>query len=84
MVSKTTSGSCFAPAMFLGQSEASNAIDVSIHLWWGTALDAGAAAATARRSDLTTRLDVMSQEPPYKMWSYLRHSLLLDSESEWL
>jgi hypothetical protein len=44
----------------LGQSEALNAIDVSIHLWWGVTLGMGAAAATARRSILTTRLDVMS------------------------
>jgi hypothetical protein len=51
------------PHMFLGQFEASNAIDISIHLWWGAARDVGAAAATARCSVLMTRLDVMSQEP---------------------
>jgi hypothetical protein len=47
MVGKTTSESYPAPAMFLGQSEASNVIDVSIHLWWGTALGVGAAVTTA-------------------------------------
>jgi hypothetical protein len=46
--------------MFLGQLEASNAVDVSIHLWWGTTLGVGAAAATARCSVLMMRLDVMS------------------------
>jgi hypothetical protein len=60
MVGKTTSESYPAPAMFLGQSEASNMIDVSIHLWWGTALGVGAAVTTARHSVLMTRLDMMS------------------------
>jgi hypothetical protein len=46
--------------MFLGQFEASNAIDISIHLWWGTAHDTGAAATTAQRSVSMTHLDVMS------------------------
>jgi hypothetical protein len=41
-----TVGSCLTPAMFLGQSEASNVIDASIHLWWGAALNVGATAAT--------------------------------------
>jgi hypothetical protein len=59
MVEETTSGSCPAPDMFLGQSEASNMIDNSIHLWWSAAHDVGAMAATAWHS-----LDVMSQEPP--------------------
>jgi hypothetical protein len=60
-------------------------IDVSIHLWWGAALSAGAAAATAW-CYLTTRLDMMSQKLPYMMWSCLCHSLSLYSESEleWL
>jgi hypothetical protein len=53
MVEETTSGSCPAPTMFLEQSEASNAIDVSIHLWWGTALGVGAASTTT----LVQRLD---------------------------
>jgi hypothetical protein len=59
MVREMTSGSCPVPAMFLGQSEVLNVIDVYIHLWWGTALVTGAAAATAQRSGLTTRLDMM-------------------------
>jgi hypothetical protein len=49
--------------MFLGQSKASKPIDISIHLWWGTALGAGAAVTTARCRVLTTCRDVMSQEP---------------------
>jgi hypothetical protein len=57
MVGETTSGSCPAPAMFLGQSEASNAIDISIHLWWGTTLGVGAAAVTTRRNVLMMCLD---------------------------
>jgi hypothetical protein len=57
-------------------------IDVSIHLWWGTALDAGAAVATSRHNILMTRLDVMSQEPPYMMCSCLRRSLELELKSE--
>jgi hypothetical protein len=83
MVGETTSGSCPAPAMFLGQSEASNPIYVSIHMWWGAALDAGAAVATARRSVLTMRLEAMSREPLHMTWSCLRRSLMLESESEW-
>jgi hypothetical protein len=41
----------------------------------------GVVATTARRSVLTMRLDVMSQEPLNMMWSYLRCSFVLDSES---
>jgi hypothetical protein len=78
MVGETTSRSCPAPAMFLGQSKASNVIDVSIHLWWGAALGLVAAAATAQCSVLMTFLDVMSQELPYMTWSYLWCSLSLD------
>jgi hypothetical protein len=48
MVGETSSGSCPAPIMFLGQSEASKLIDVSIHLWWGATQDVGAAATTAQ------------------------------------
>jgi hypothetical protein len=59
MVGQMTSGSCLTPAMFMGQSESSNTIDVSIHLWWGAAFDVGAAAVIVRRSILTTRLDVV-------------------------
>jgi hypothetical protein len=33
MVGEMTSGSYSTPDMFLGQSQASNMIDVSIHLW---------------------------------------------------
>jgi hypothetical protein len=82
LVGETTSWSCLAPAMFLGQSEASKPIDVSIHLWWGATLGVGAAAATARCRVLTTGLDLMSQEPSYMMWSYLRRSSVLELESE--
>jgi hypothetical protein len=46
--------------MFLGQSEASKPIDVSIHLRCGAALGAGAAATTARRRVLMMRVDVTS------------------------
>jgi hypothetical protein len=60
MVGETTSRSCPAPDIFLGQSEALNVIDVSIHLWWGAAHDVGVAATTAQYSVLITRLDVMS------------------------
>jgi hypothetical protein len=63
MVGETTSRSYPAPDMFLGQSEASNAIDVSIHSWWGTAHSAGVAAAIAQCSVLMMRLNVMPQEP---------------------
>jgi hypothetical protein len=69
------------PAMFLGQSKASNTINVSIHLWWDTTLYASAAAATTWCNVLMTLLDVMSQEPPYMTWSCLWHSMSLDSES---
>jgi hypothetical protein len=64
MVGEMTSRSYPAPNMFLGQSEALNMIDICIHLWWATAHDAGVAATIARRSVLTTRLDVMSQDTP--------------------
>jgi hypothetical protein len=64
MVGETSSGSSPAPAMFLGQTEASKLIGVSIHLWWGAALGVDAAAATARRRVLTARRYMMSQEPP--------------------
>jgi hypothetical protein len=83
MVRETSSGSCPAPTMFLGQSEASKLIDVSIHLWWAVALGAGAAAAIDQRRVLMMRLNVMSQEPLYITWIVLRHSLVLESESEW-
>jgi hypothetical protein len=60
MVREMTSRSYPTPAMFLGQLEVSKPIDVSIHLWWGLSLGASAAAATARRRVLMTRLDIMS------------------------
>jgi hypothetical protein len=69
MVGEMTCRSCPALTMFLWQLEASNLIDVSIHLWWGIALSAGATAATARHSVLMTRLDMMSQEAPHITWS---------------
>jgi hypothetical protein len=71
----TSSGSCPAYPMLLGQSEASKLIDVFIHLWCGAALGAGAAAATSRHRFLTMRREVMSQEPP-------NITLSLDSELE--
>jgi hypothetical protein len=43
----------------LGQFEASNAVDVSIHLWWGAIRSASVAAATVQRSVLMRHLDVM-------------------------
>jgi hypothetical protein len=64
MVGEMTSGSYPAPDIFFGQSEASNAIDVSKHLWWGIAHGASVTTATTRRSVFLTRLDMMSQEPP--------------------
>jgi hypothetical protein len=54
MVGETSSGSYTTPVMFFGQSEASNPIDVSIHLWWGDALGTGVVAATARHMVLMT------------------------------
>jgi hypothetical protein len=60
MVEEMTSKSCPTPDMFLGQSEASNVIDVSFHLWWDAALNVGTMAATVWHSVLVTRLDVMS------------------------
>jgi hypothetical protein len=69
MVGEMTNGSCPAPAIFLGQSETSKPMDVSIHLWWGTALVTGAAATTARCSVLMTHLDIMSHEQSYMTWS---------------
>jgi hypothetical protein len=71
MVGEMINGSCTAPAMLLGQSEASKLISISIHLHCGPTLGAGAAAATSQRRVLTTRWDVMSQEPPNMMWSAL-------------
>jgi hypothetical protein len=63
MVGEISSGCCPTPTMFLGQLEASNQIDVSIHLWCGAALGTGAAAAISRRKVLMMRRYVMSQEP---------------------
>jgi hypothetical protein len=63
MVRETSSGSCPAPIMLLGQSEASKLINVSIHLWCGVALGASAATATSQRRFITMRWGVMSQEP---------------------
>jgi hypothetical protein len=64
MVGETSSGSYPTPAMLLGQSEASKLIDVSINLWCGAALGAGAVSTTSRRRFLTMQREVMSQEPP--------------------
>jgi hypothetical protein len=60
MVKETSNGSCPVPAMLLGQSMASKLIAISNHLRCGTALGAGATAATSRRRVLTTWQDVMS------------------------
>jgi hypothetical protein len=83
MVGEISSGSCPAPAMLLGQSEASNPTRVSTHLRCGTAYGARGAATISQHKVLTMRLNVMSQEPPNMTWSTLRRSLSLDSESEW-
>jgi hypothetical protein len=64
MVGETSSGSCPAPAMLLGQSKVSKLIDVSIHLWCGATLGAGATAATSQCMFLMMRREVMFQEPP--------------------
>jgi hypothetical protein len=71
MVGEISSGSCPAPVMLLGQSEASNPIGVSTHLGCGAAFGVRAAAAISRRRVLTTCLDVMAQEPPNMTWSTL-------------
>jgi hypothetical protein len=71
IVRETSNGSCPAPALFLGQSEASKLIDVSIHLWCGTTSGLCVAAATTWHRVFTTHRDMMSQEPPYMMWSVL-------------
>jgi hypothetical protein len=57
--------------MFLGQSEGSNPIDISIHLWWSVALGAGATVVITQHNVLMTCLDVLSQEPLYMMWNFL-------------
>jgi hypothetical protein len=82
MVRETNNRSYPMSVMLLGQSEALNPIGVSTHLQCGAAFGAGAAAAISQRRVLTTRLDVMAQEPPNMTWSALRRSLSLDSESE--
>jgi hypothetical protein len=48
MVGETSSRSCLTPTILLGQSEVLKLIDVSIHLWCGAALGAGAATATSQ------------------------------------
>jgi ribosomal protein L11 methylase PrmA len=63
MVGETSSGSCPAPAMLLGQSEASKLIDASIHLWCGTTFGTGAAATTSQCRFWMMRQEVMSQQP---------------------
>jgi hypothetical protein len=60
MVVEMISRSCPAPIMLMVQSEASKLIGVTIHLWCGDTLGAGAVAATSWRRVLTTRHDVMS------------------------
>jgi hypothetical protein len=60
MVGETSSGSCPAPTMLLGHSEALKLIGVSIHLWCAATLEAGAVVATSRCRVLTMRQDVMS------------------------
>jgi hypothetical protein len=85
MVGETSSGSCQALAMLVGQSEESNPIRVFTHLRCGAAFGTGVAAVAAisQRRVLMTHLDVMAQEPPNMTWSVLRRLLSLDSESEW-
>jgi hypothetical protein len=77
MVGETSSGSCQAPALLLGQSEASNPIGVSTHLRCGVAFGARATAAISRCKVLMTHLYVMAQEPLNMTWSFLRRSLSL-------
>jgi hypothetical protein len=69
--------------MLWGQSEVSNPISVSIHLWCGTALGGGVATMISWCKVLMTRQDIMYQEPPNMTWNILRCSFLLDSELEW-
>jgi hypothetical protein len=83
MVGETSSGSYLTPAMLLGQSEASKLIDISIHLWCGTAFGAGVATATSQHRIFMMRREVLSQESMNMMDNILRCSLSLDSESEW-
>jgi hypothetical protein len=83
MVEEMSSGSYLGPVMFLGQSEVSKPIDISIHLWWGAALGTGAATATTQRRVLMMHPGVISQEPLYMTWSILWGSLVLELESEW-
>jgi hypothetical protein len=82
IVGETSSRSCPAPAMLLGQTVASNPTRVSTHLRCGAAFSAWAATVISQRKVLMMRLDVMSQEPPNMTWSALRRSLSLDSESK--
>jgi hypothetical protein len=63
MVGERSSRSCPTPTMLLGQSEVMKLINVSIDLWCGAALVAGAATTTSRRRFLTMQREVMSQEP---------------------
>jgi hypothetical protein len=55
MVGETSSESCLSPGMLLGQSKASNPINVSIHLWCGAFLGVGATAAISRCKVLMMR-----------------------------
>jgi hypothetical protein len=55
MAEEMSSGSYPTPAIFLGQSEVSKPINISIHLWCGAALGAGTVTATARCRVLMTR-----------------------------
>jgi hypothetical protein len=82
MVGKTSIRSCPTLAMLLGQSKAPNPIGVSTHLRCSAAFDVRAAAVISQRRVLTTRLDMMAQEPLNMTESILRHSLSLDSKTE--
>jgi hypothetical protein len=79
MVGETSSGSYPASAMLLVQSKASKLIRISTHLRCDAAFTSGAATAISRRGVLTTRLDVMAQEPPtwYGAWSCAPDTSLL-------
>jgi hypothetical protein len=60
IVGETSRGSCPVSAMLLGQSEASNPIEVSTHLQCGAAFGAEVTVVISQCNILTTRLDVMA------------------------
>jgi hypothetical protein len=84
MVGAVTSGSTPAPAMFSGQSDGPKEMVVLLHRWWGAAFGAlGLTEKTSRRRVLTSLRGTSSKLSPYMMYSFLRRSSPLDSESDW-